>query len=118
MNSFTEYFLPLHENAVDLFACRIPERNPKTTIILPTGAKIEFIMLRFSPIFVSIIDAEKIVIVEITAEISKVVNDKLGSKAIYILIQLIVMEMHHQNMFLSGTTNMDMIGFACPIIIT
>ena len=65
-----------------MFACKIPERNPKTTIILPTGAKIEFTMLRFNPIFVSIIDAEKIVIVEITAEISKVVNDKFGSKAI------------------------------------
>ena len=39
-------------------------------------------MLRFNPIFVSIIDAEKIVIVEIIAEISKVVNDKFGSKAI------------------------------------
>ena len=39
-------------------------------------------MLRFSPIFVSIIDAEKIVTVEIIAEISKVVNDKLWSNAI------------------------------------
>ena len=65
-----------------MFACNIPERNPKTTIILPIGAKIEFTMLRFNPIFVSIIDAEKIVIVEIIAEISKVVNDKLNSNAI------------------------------------
>ena len=50
--------------------------------MLPIGAKIEFNMLRFNPIFVSIIDAEKIVIVEIIAEISKTVNDKLGSNAI------------------------------------
>ena len=82
MNSFIEYFLPLHETAVDLFACKIPERNPKTTIILPTGAKIEFTILRFNPIFVSIIDAEKIVTVEIIAEINNVENDKLGSNAI------------------------------------
>ena len=65
-----------------MLACKIPERNPNTTIILPTGAKIEFTTLRLRPIFVSIIDAEKIVIVEIIAEISKVVNDKLGSNAI------------------------------------
>ena len=48
----------------------------------PIGAKIEFTMLRFNPILVSITDAEKIVIVEIIAEISKVVNDKLNSNAI------------------------------------
>ena len=65
-----------------MFACKIPERNPKTTIILPTGAKIEFIILRFNPIFVSIIDAEKIVIVEIIEALNKVMNDRLGSKAI------------------------------------
>ena len=39
-------------------------------------------MLRFKPILVSITDAEKIVIVEIIAEISKVVNDKVNSNAI------------------------------------
>ena len=39
-------------------------------------------MFRFNPILVSIKDAEKIVIVEIIAEISKVVNDRLDSKAI------------------------------------
>ena len=39
-------------------------------------------MFRFNPILVSIKDAEKIVIVEIIAEISKVVNDRFGSKAI------------------------------------
>ena len=65
-----------------MFACKIPERNPKTTIILPTGAKIEFTILRFKPILVSIIDAEKIVIVEITEEISKIINDKFDSNAI------------------------------------
>ena len=48
----------------------------------PIGAKIEFTILRFNPILVSITDAEKIVIVEIIAEISKVVNDKLNSNAI------------------------------------
>ena len=65
-----------------MFACKIPERNPKTTIILPTGAKIEFTILRFNPIFVSIIDAEKIVIVEIIEAHNKVMNDRLASKAI------------------------------------
>ena len=39
-------------------------------------------MFRFNPILVSIKDAEKIVIVEIIAETSKVVNDKLNSNAI------------------------------------
>ena len=50
--------------------------------MLPIGAKTEFIMLRFKPILVSIIEAKKIVIVEIMAEINKVVNDKLGSNTI------------------------------------
>ena len=60
----------------------MPARKPSITTILPIGAHIEFIMFRFNPILVSIIDAEKIVIVEIIAEISKVVNDRLDSKAI------------------------------------
>ena len=51
-------------------------------MMLPIGAKIEFTILRFKPILVSITDAEKIVIVEIIAETSKVVNDKLNSNAI------------------------------------
>ena len=78
----TEYFLPLHDTAEDLFACKIPERKPSTTIIPPIGAPIEFTMLRFNPILASIIDAEKIVIVEIIAEINKVVNDIFDSNAI------------------------------------
>ena len=78
----TEYFLPLHDTAVDLFACKIPERKPSITIMLPIGAQIEFTMFRFNPILVSINDAEKIVIVEIIAAINKVVNDRLDSKAI------------------------------------
>ena len=65
-----------------MFACKIPARNPNTTIILPIGAKIEFDMLRFNPIFVSMIDAANTVIVEIIEALSKVMNDKLGSKAI------------------------------------
>jgi len=78
----TEYFLPLHDTAEDLFACKIPERKPSTTIILPIGAPIEFTMFRFNPILDSINDAEKIVIVDIIAEINKVVNDRFNSKAI------------------------------------
>ena len=78
----TEYFLPLHDTAEDLFACKMPERKPSTTIILPIGAPSEFIMFRFNPILDSINDAEKIVIVEIIAEISKVVNDRFDSNAI------------------------------------
>ena len=78
----TEYFLPLHDTAEDLFACKIPERKPSTTIIPPIGAPIEFTMFRFNPILASIIDAEKIVIVEIIAEINKVVNDIFDSNAI------------------------------------
>ena len=50
--------------------------------MLPIGAKIEFDTLRFNPIFVSMIDAEKIVIVEIIEEINKIVNDKFASNAI------------------------------------
>ena len=50
--------------------------------MLPIGAKIEFTILRFKPILVSITDAKKIVIVEIIAEISKVVNDRFDSNAI------------------------------------
>ena len=65
-----------------MFACKIPERKPSITTILPIGAHIEFTMFRFNPILVSIKDAEKIVIVEIIAEINKVVNDRLDSKAI------------------------------------
>ena len=65
-----------------MFACNIPARNPRTTIMLPRGAKIEFIRLRFNPIFASIADARKTVIVEIMAAINKVVNDKLESNAI------------------------------------
>ena len=61
-----------------MFACNIPARNPNTTIILPIGAKIEFDMLRFNPIFVSMIDAANTVIVEIIEALSKVMNDKLG----------------------------------------
>ena len=60
----------------------MPERKPSITTILPIGAHIEFTMFSFNPILVSIKDAEKIVIVEIIAEISKVVNDRLDSKAI------------------------------------
>ena len=78
----TEYFRPLHDTAVDLFACKIPARNPNTTIMLPIGAKIEFVMLKFNPIFVSIIDAEKIVIVEMIDALSNVMKDILESKAI------------------------------------
>ena len=78
----TEYFLPLHETAEDLFACKIPERKPSTTIIPPIGAPIEFTMLRFNPILASIIDAEKMVIVEMIAEINKVMNDIFDSNAI------------------------------------
>ena len=70
-NSFTEYFLPLQDTAVDLLACKIPARNPNTTIILPIGAKIEFDMLRFSPIFVSMIDAANTVIVEIIKRLAR-----------------------------------------------
>ena len=65
-----------------MFACKIPARNPSTTIILPIGAKIEFTILKFNPIFVSIIEAEKIVIVEMIEALSKVMNDMVGSKAI------------------------------------
>ena len=65
-----------------MFACKIPERKPSTTIIPPIGAHNEFAMFRFNPILVSIIDAEKIVIVEIIAEINKVVNDRFDSNAI------------------------------------
>ena len=50
--------------------------------MLPIGAKIEFVKLRFNPIFVSIIDAEKMVIVEMIEALSNVMNDRLGSKAI------------------------------------
>ena len=50
--------------------------------MLPIGAKIEFDMLRFNPIFVSMIDAANSVIVEIIEALSKVMNDKLGWKAI------------------------------------
>ena len=78
----TEYFLPLHDTAEDLFACNMPERKPSTTMILPIGANIEFTVLSFSPIFVSITDAMKIVIVEIIAEINKIENDRLDSNAI------------------------------------
>ena len=60
----------------------MPERKPSITTILPIGAHIEFAMFRFNPILVSIKDAEKIVIVEIIAEINKVVKDRLDSKAI------------------------------------
>ena len=60
----------------------MPERKPSITTILPIGAHIEFTMFSFNPILVSIKDAEKIVIVEIIAEISKVVNDKVNSNAI------------------------------------
>ena len=60
----------------------MPARKPSITTILPIGAHIEFAMFRFNPILVSIKDAEKIVIVEIIAEISKVVNDRLDSIAI------------------------------------
>ena len=60
----------------------MPARKPSITTILPIGAHIEFAMFRFNPILVSIKDAEKIVIVEIIAETSKVVNDRLDSKAI------------------------------------
>tara|TARA_Y100001935_G_C17223616_1_gene466596 strand:- start:8 stop:328 length:321 start_codon:yes stop_codon:yes gene_type:complete len=77
-----EYFLPLHDTAEDLFACKIPERKPSTTMIPPIGAPIEFAMFRFNPILVSIIDAEKIVTVEIIAEINNVMNDKFNSNAI------------------------------------
>ena len=51
-------------------------------MILPIGAKIEFDILRFNPIFVSITDAANTVIVEIIDAPSNVMNDKLGSKAI------------------------------------
>ena len=78
----TEYFLPLHDTAEDLFACNMPERKPSTTMILPIGANIEFTVLSFSPIFVSIADAMKIVTVEIIAEINKIKNDRLDSNAI------------------------------------
>ena len=78
----TEYFLPLHETAEDLFACNMPERKPSTTMMLPIGANIEFTVLRLSPILASIADAMKIVIVENTAETSKVENDRLDSNAI------------------------------------
>ena len=60
----------------------MPERKPSITIMLPIGANIEFATFRFNPILVSINDAEKIVIVEIIAEISKVMNDRFDSKAI------------------------------------
>ena len=39
-------------------------------------------LLRFNPIFASIIDAKKIILVEIIAEINKVMNDKLESNPI------------------------------------
>ncbi len=65
-----------------MLACKIPARNPNTTIILPSGAKTEFTKLRFNPIFASIPDARKIVPVEIIEEINNVVNDKLESNAI------------------------------------
>ena len=78
----TEYFLPLHDTAEDLFACNMPERKPSTTMMLPIGANIEFTVLSFSPIFASIVDAMKIVIVEIIAEINKIKNDRLDSNAI------------------------------------
>ena len=65
-----------------MLACKIPARNPKTTIILPSGAKTEFTKLRFNPIFASIIDAKKTILVEIIAEINKVMNDKLESNPI------------------------------------
>ena len=67
---------------MDLLACKIPARNPSTTTMLPSGAKIEFIKLRFNPIFASIPDARKTVLVESMAEINKVVIDKLESNAI------------------------------------
>ena len=50
--------------------------------MLPIGAKIEFVMLRFNPIFVSMIDAANTVTVEIIEAPSKVMNDKLISNAI------------------------------------
>ena len=65
-----------------MLACKIPARNPSTTIILPKGAKTEFLKLKSNPIFVSIIDAEKMVIVEMIEALTNVMNDRLGSKAI------------------------------------
>ena len=50
--------------------------------MLPSGAKIVLTKLRFKPIFASIADARKTVIVEITDATSNVVNDKLESNAI------------------------------------
>ena len=50
--------------------------------MLPNGAKIVFTKLRFNPIFASIADARKTVIVEIIDAINTVVNDKLESNAI------------------------------------
>ena len=65
-----------------MFAWSIPDRKPHVTIKPPIGANNACTEFRFKPILVSIIEAKKIVIVEIMAEINKVVNDKLGSNTI------------------------------------
>lgn len=67
-NSLTLYFRPLHETADDLFACKIPERKPQTTIKPPIGANSANIDFKFNPILVSINAAMKIAPVEIIEE--------------------------------------------------
>ena len=51
-------------------------------MILPIGANIEFVKLKSNPIFVSIMEAEKIAPVEMIEAVNRVMNDRLGSKAI------------------------------------
>ena len=71
----TEYFLPLQVTADDLFAWKIPERNPQLTIRPPIGANSEYTDFKFKPILVSISAAMKIVLVEKIAEINSGRND-------------------------------------------
>ena len=71
----TLYFRPLHETADDLFACNIPERNPKTTIKPPIGANSANTDFRLKPILVSINAAMQIVHVEKIAENNNGRND-------------------------------------------